>query len=848
MKLEGLSDVLINSSIIGVFIYQGKGKIVFANNTFLKLIGYRKEEILGKDILDFISGNKEYIAEQREIIKRRTRGELFPYEDKIHLYKAKDGSTIPTSVFAYTINYNNQPSGILVVIDRKREESFKRLYFALSQINQLIVRENREDLLLQSICDILVKKVGYGSVTIGIIDKTTKLYNIKYISSRKKEYKNVLMHIIIGVDKSTPYGQGTVSEAYHTKKVALISEVFKNNKVSYWIDTYKTLNTHSVCSIPIIKQNKVEYIILILDDMPSSFDYEHIHLLEEARGDIEFALENIEKDKFNKITLTALNTGFDFVIITDSNFNIVYANESALKMTGYTKDELRGRHHSIFSSKTNSHEFIKKFYCILTKGEVFSSIMTYKIKDGSLVNVKVTIVPFKIEGKIEHYIAVGEDLREKQELYTQLETLMNHDSLTGLINRAAFVKAIDQFVKRAEMENVIGAVVVINPINFKSINHAFGFEIGDLLLKEIAHRLKRNLRKYDVISRLEGDMFGILIKELKNEIDIMVVVANLLNFLKELYNIDKNRISLSFNMGVSLCLESNLSALKLLGKANTALVDAQKKGENSIGFFEKGIEETLSNKLKLKANLRPALKNGEFIVYYQPYVEKNSRIVGAEALLRWRKDGQIIPPLKFISLLEQTDLIIDVEQYVLNTILKTINKLKALNIKPVPISINLSQKSFNQPNLKETILSKINRLDIEKNLLNIEVTERVLIENFEHTKNLIQSLQKRHITFALDDFGTGYSSLSYLSKFPMDYLKIDISFVRHITDDLKTRSITKSTIYLSKELNIKTIAEGVETTEQFELLKYFGCDYFQGYLFSKPLPEEEFMRLMVGQK
>jgi len=845
LNIEEQFNFLEKSSAVGVFIYQEKGKIVYANDAFSKLVGYSKEELLGENILDFVSADKEYIAEQREIIKKRTSGELFSYEDKIHQYKAKNGSIIPTSVFAYTINYNNKPSGILIVIDKTKEESFKRLYFALSQINQLIVRENREEPLLTSICEILVHKAGYGSASIVTIDETTKLCNIKYISAKKEIYKDILTRVTVGVDKSKPYGRGSISEAYHTKKVALISKVMENEKVSYWTDEYKALNTHSVCSIPIMKQNKVEYIILILDDMSNSFDYEHIHLLEEIQSDIEFALEKIEKDKYSRITLAALNTGFDFVIITDSNFNIVYVNKSALRITGYTKNELIGKHHSIFSSKTHNKEFIKQFYDKLTKEKTFSSIMTYKIKNSSLVNVKVTIVPFKIDGKIKYYIAVGEDLTEKQELYTQLETLMNYDSLTGLTNRTSFINSIEHFMKRAGIKNIIGAVAVINPINFKNINHAFGFETGNLLLKKIAHRLKKNLRRYDVISKLEADKFGILIKELKNKIDITVVVTNMFNTLKELYDIDKNKISLSFNIGVSLYPEDGLSALELLDKANAALVDAQKKGENSVGFFEKGIEETVSRKLRLKTDLSLALLNREFIVYYQPYVDKNNRIVGAEALLRWKKDGKIIQPLEFIPLLEQTDLIIDVEQHVLNTIVKEINKIKKLDITPVHISINLSQKSFRQPDLEEIILSEINQLNVERNLLNIEVTERVLIGNFEHINNLIQSLQKQHITFALDDFGTGYSSLAYLSQFPIDYLKIDISFVRQIIDNAKTRSITESTIDLAKKLNIKTIAEGVETAKQFNLLKSFGCDYFQGYLFSKPLPEEEFERLLT---
>jgi len=269
--MEEQFNFLEKSSIVGVFIYQEKGKIVYVNNAFSKLIGYSKEKLLGENILDFVSGDKEYLSEQREIIKRRARGEIFVYEDKVHLFKAKNGSVTPASVFAYTINYNNKPSGILIAIDKTKEESFKRLFFALSQINQLIVRENREDRLLQSICDILVDKVGYGSAAIGTIDETTKLYNIKYISSKEKGYKDILTHVTVGVDKSKPYGRGSISEAYHTKKVALISKVLENDKVSYWIDAYKTLNTHSVCSIPIIKQNKVKYVILILDDMSNSF-------------------------------------------------------------------------------------------------------------------------------------------------------------------------------------------------------------------------------------------------------------------------------------------------------------------------------------------------------------------------------------------------------------------------------------------------------------------------------------------------------------------------------------------------------------------------------------------------
>jgi len=847
MNNEELFNVLEKSSVFGVVIYQEKGRIVYANDAFLKLLGYGKEELLGKSLLDFIGGSEKLISEQREILKRRTRGEQFQYEDKERLFKAKNGSEIPVSVFAYTVEYNNKPSGFVIVMDKTQEESAKNLFFALSQINQLIVREDNKNRLLQAICDILVGKVGYLTASIGTIDKSTNLYNIHHISAGNKKVKQALLNTAISVDESKPYGKGTISKAYHTGKIAIMSNVIKNPRFRYWHDIDRAYNIHSVCSIPVKERNKLSYILYLASDSPNIFTDLYRHLLEEIQSDIEFALEKIEKEKYSKMMITALNTGFDFVIITDSNFNIVYANRSAEKITGYTRDELIGRHHSIFSSKTHSIEFARQLYGTLKRGKTFYSPITYKIKDGSLVDAKVTIVPFKLDGKIEYYIAVGEDITEKEELYERLDALINYDNLTGLINRASFIRSTERFTERAGMENVVGAVVVINPVNFKNINHAFGFEAGNLILKEIAGRLKKNLRKYDVVARLESDKFGLLIKELKNEIDITVVVANMLNSLRKLYTAGKEKISVTFNIGISLYPKNGLSASVLLDKANTALMDAKKKGENSIGFFEKSLEDAVSKRVKLKTDLNLAISNKEFMVYYQPYVDKNRQIVGAEALLRWKKGDRIVSPLDFIPLLEQTGLIGEVEQYVFNAILEEICRIKKLGINPVNISINLSEKSFYQPDLEEMIISEMDRLNIEKNLIKIEIVERMLVDNFNYVKSVIQSLRKQHIGFALDDFGTGYSSLAYLSQLSIDYLKIDISFIRAIVNDKRMRNITESTIGLAKKLNIKTVAEGVETVEQFELLKSFGCDYFQGYLFSKPVTAKKLEELLKNR-
>ncbi len=844
MNVRTPFEALEKSSVVGVFIYQEKGRIAYVNDTVAKLLGYSREELLNTCIVDYVVGSKDYIQEKEEQVRMRTKGNQFTYENKSHLFKAKNGSVIPVAVFAYTIEYNNKPSGFVMVIDKTQEESAKNLFFALSQINQLIVRENNQNSLLQSICNILVDKVGYLATSIGKVEEPEKLYNIQYITAKNNEIKEALLNTPISVDENKPYGRGSVSKAYNTGEVAVIPEVASNNDFSYWSDAYKAYNVHSVCSIPIKKFGKLEYIIYIASNSSNNFSDIYRHLLEEMRGDIEFALEKIENNRYNDMMLTALNTGLDFVVITDKNFNIVYVNKAAENLTGYSKEELIGRHHSIFSSKTHSEKLTLQLYRTLREGKIFHSPMTYKVKDGSLINAAVTIVPFRIEGNVEYYIAVGEDITEKEELYERLNTLINYDNLTGLINRASFIKSIKHFTDRAEFENLIGAVAVINPINFKNINHAFGFETGNLVLKEIAKRLKKSLKKYDIVARLEADKFGVLIEKMNSELDITIVVTNLLNALKELYNIGREKISITFNVGVSIYPRNGLKAFELLNKANIALMDAKKKGENSVGFFEKSLEETVFKRVKLRADLNLAISNKEFMVYYQPYVDRNRKIAGAEALLRWKKGDRTVLPLEFIPLLEQTELIAKVEQYVLSTVLQEIKRIKQLDITPVKMSLNLSEKSFYQPDLSEIVISEMDRLNIEKDLLNIEIVERILVDNFIYVKNIIQTLRKHSIGFSLDDFGTGYSSLFYLSQLPINYLKIDISFVREILNNAKTRNITESAVNLARKLNIKTVAEGVESVEQFEILKSFGCDYFQGYLFSKPVAVEKFEKLL----
>jgi diguanylate cyclase (GGDEF)-like protein len=396
------------------------------------------------------------------------------------------------------------------------------------------------------------------------------------------------------------------------------------------------------------------------------------------------------------------------------------------------------------------------------------------------------------------------------------------------------------------MSDVIGCVAIINPINFSQVNRAFGFEEGNQILKEIAERIKSALRDYDIVAKLESDRYGVLLKELKNEEDALIIMTKVLDSLLKPYNIGKHRINLSFDVGLSLIPKDGDNPEILIDRAQSALTDARAKGENTFGFFRKDLAIQAFNKLKLKNSLINAIENREFIVYYQPYFDKNRKIVGAEALLRWQKDNEIIPPMEFIPYLEETEMIVKVDSQVLDIVLNNILNLKKRNINTPTISINVAPQSLIKKDFDKKLISAVSKTGVESNLINIEIIERAFLHNIDYVQELIKKLKQKGFGLSIDDFGTGYSSLSYLTRLTVDYIKIDMSFIRQMMEDVNTRSIVETIIYLSHKLNMQTIAEGVETQNQYDMLCNMGCDYFQGYLFSRPLPEKEFEKLLLN--
>ncbi|OSS42166.1 diguanylate cyclase/phosphodiesterase (GGDEF / EAL domains) with PAS/PAC sensor(s) [Desulfurella amilsii] len=841
-------DEAIWSSSEWVVITGADGTIEYANKTVSDISGYEAQELIGKKPSVFKSGyhsNDFYKNLWDNLLSGKSYNCSF-------INKNKNGKLFYLSSLIIPVKINDKVSRFVdLARDITKEtkhlqtiENLSSIYATLSEINQLLIYETNEEVIFDKITKILVEYAKFKIAYVALVNYDNDFY-IKASNIENPSYKSFLdfvskqFSILKTLDKDKLYSF-PFFKSFKNKRVYIINDASTKALGPFNAEAAK-IGIHSCCFLPIIKNSKSIGVIVALSDKINFFNKSIFDLLKEITLDINYALDNLENQRWRNIVMLAIDKNENLIGVMDKDFNIVYVNEAVEKITGFKKDEVIGKHHSIFSSKTHSREFAKNFYNTLKSGKIFSDIITYKTKNETFFNALVSIVPFIEDNQIKYYVIIAKDISREKSLYEKINYLTNFDMTTGLPNRQAFLDYIERFLKRAEIENKIGAVVVINPINFGNINKAYGFELGNQILQAIAKRLGKTVRQIDIVAKLESDKFAVLLKDLSFEEDSLVLMVNIIRVLSDDYNINGNTVKLSFNAGVSLYPKDSKSSKTLLEKAEIAVVDAKEKGEGALGFYRQEVEASAKERLDLRYNLTKAITNREFLVYYQPYFEvKSKKIIGAESLLRWKKDNKIIPPLEFIPFLEETGLILNVEDWIKNEVARDISLRKH----KIPISINISPISFKQRHFVNEIVSIIQANLIDPSLIIIEMVERTFVENLPYYKVLFNELKSHNIKLSLDDFGTGYSSLSYLSELPFDYIKIDISFVKKMLFDLKAKSIVETIIYLAHNLGIKTIAEGVETTEQLSMLEQLGCDAVQGFLLSMPLTKEEFDHLI----
>jgi diguanylate cyclase (GGDEF)-like protein len=430
-----------------------------------------------------------------------------------------------------------------------------------------------------------------------------------------------------------------------------------------------------------------------------------------------------------------------------------------------------------------------------------------------------------------------------------LSQLAYRDPLTNLPNRIVFHHKLQEAVKQAERSQRLAAVMYLNLNGFKGINTSLGYSEGDLLLQQVAERLVNcPLGCASLVGRLGSDEFSLLLQDLSSKAEVIEAAQQVQRTLSQPYDLSERSVQVQASIGIALYPDDSNSPDNLLNRADIAMRYAKLQNSPAFQFYLPEMETLTVERQMLHHKLHSALERQEFLLHYQPQVNLiTGRIIGAEALLRWQQpELGLIQPDKFIPIAEETGLIIAIGEWVLHTACMQARVWQAASQMPIRVSVNLSARQFRQPNLADKIAHILRTTGLDPDLLVLELTETSVMENVEATIVVLQQLQAMGVHISIDDFGTGYSSLNYLKRFPIDVLKIDKSFVQEISTDSNDAAIARAIIAMAQSLQLKVIAEGVETEDQFAFLRQSGCHAMQGYLFSRPVQLGEFEKLLTA--
>ncbi|MBW8369451.1 MAG: EAL domain-containing protein [Thiobacillus sp.] len=469
--------------------------------------------------------------------------------------------------------------------------------------------------------------------------------------------------------------------------------------------------------------------------------------------------------------------------------------------------------------------------------------------DGSVIWISENARAVKnTDGSVQFFEGTVVDITERKQHEAELEHQASHDSLTGLPNRSLLRDRIDQAIVKARRHDRRVAVVFVDLDHFKLINDSLGHHVGDRLLLEVAARLTSCIRSHDSVARQGGDEFVLVLTEQHDENEILAVIRRLLETISQPWVNDGQEYGLSCSIGISCYPQDGDDPDALLRSADAAMYKAKESGRSTYHFYTPELNQAISERLELENSLRHALERDEFRVYYQPRVEVASgRIVGAEALIRWECPGKgLILPDSFISIAEETGLIIPIGQWILQEACRQNSAWLRAGLPPISVSVNLSPIQFRHAGLVQSVADALQQANLDPACLELELTESFVMHDAERINVAMQSLKALGVDIAVDDFGTGYSSLSYLKRFPVDRLKVDKHFVRDIDSDPDDAAIVRAVISLGHALGLKVVAEGVETRAHLDFLHQHGCDELQGYYFSRPVPAAGMEVLLRG--
>jgi diguanylate cyclase (GGDEF)-like protein/PAS domain S-box-containing protein len=542
-----------------------------------------------------------------------------------------------------------------------------------------------------------------------------------------------------------------------------------------------------------------------------------------------------------------LESSSDAIVVTDGERRIVRANRAFEEMTGFSEAEVIGELPGLFRSDQHDASFYAEMLGTLVKTGRWRGEVWHRRKDGSLFPALVSLTSVQRGGRTTHFVAIAADLTERKSTAERLEFLAQHDALTDLPNRALFEGLLAQAVAGARREGSELAVLCVDVDLFKTVNESLGHSAGDEVLRQVASRIRGCLRSSDVLSRPGGDEFLVLLAAHVSEEEVLSVAGRIGSAVSRPLAVAGSDVTVTASVGAALFPSHGDDAGTLLSSAETAMYQAKGLGRNTVQRFSAAETRTGIDVLATETRLVRALERDEFILHFQPVVELTTgRVTGAEALVRWNDPIHgLTGPAGFIPLAEERGLVVAIGEWVLSNACLQARRWIDEGKEPLRVSVNISAFQFRHPSFERRLSEILSETRLPPRFLELELTESVLMSESDRAVGLLRRVRDLGVALAIDDFGTGFSSLAYLRRFPIDRLKIDQSFVRDLWTDASAASIVRAVIAFARGLNVRTVAEGIETKPQLTYLRFHGCDEGQGFLLGRPAVAKEIDGLVV---
>ena len=604
--------------------------------------------------------------------------------------------------------------------------------------------------------------------------------------------------------------------------------------------------------LPLKSADRVDGVLGVLADPTHHthhFARDELELLDRLASQAAFALRMLsrfgaadEAGAHQKLASAVFEYAMEGIFITDLDGRILAANPAACRITGYSEQELFGATPAILKSGRHDSAFYEAFWQALIEDGSWRGEIWNRRKSGEVYPELLCVSAIHSdEGRVVRYVALLVDISRQKAVEAQLERKANHDELTGLPNRGQFQGYLARVLARARREQGRLAVLFLDLDGFKYVNDTLGHSEGDVLIRTVADRLLHGLRSEDMVARLGGDEFAVVLPGISHLQDAATVARKLLELMSEPVALAHCEVHVTASVGIAVFPEDGDSVDLLLRRADNAMYNAKEMGCNTVQFYRPEMDARSGERFTIGSALKHALERDDLFLVYQPQIDvRCGRLVGVEALLRWRHQGEVISPARFIPIAEETGLIVAIGEWVLRTACAQGRAWLERGLHGLRMSVNLSARQFRERRLLGMIRAALDDSGFPAPQLDVEITETLAMGNAVATGHVLAALKDMGVGIAIDDFGTGYSSLAYLGQYPLDTLKIDLSFVQAIGRAPRVESIIRAVIAMARTLELKLIAEGAETAAQIDFLREAGCDVVQGYFLGEPMAAELF--------